>query len=225
MLIHSLLSFSLLGAISVVAQQPVYAQCGGISWTGGTTCVSGTTCVKVNDYYYQCQPGTASPTTATTKATSATTGATTKPAGTTTSSAASATGTQIRSVQDPIYHLYLQNSGGTAVLASEATSGRFVIGGSIALVSSSPTQYLNIVSATTSYKPLVFNSTATTTGWGLEGDTIITTNSSPWGRQLNFLACATSTSGTYKVYFQTGSDVPSGQSCTNYVSLHLPCLC
>ncbi|KAG8721041.1 hypothetical protein FRC08_016161 [Ceratobasidium sp. 394] len=84
------------------------------------------TCVKVNDYYYQCQPGTASPTTATTKATSATTGATTKPAGTTTkpagtttSSAASATGTQIRSVQDPIYHLYLQNSGGTAVLASD----------------------------------------------------------------------------------------------------------
>ncbi|KAG8763723.1 hypothetical protein FRC12_008432 [Ceratobasidium sp. 428] len=178
--------------------------------------------INLRQDYYQCQPGAANPTTTTSRSTA---GVTTKPAGTTTTLAAAATGTQIRSVQDPIYHLYLQNSGGVPVLASEATSARFVISGSIALVSSSPTQYLNIQSATTSYKPLTFNSTATTTGWGLEGDTIITTNSSPWGRQLNFLACATSTKGAYKVYLQTGSDVPSGQTCTNYVSLHLPCLC
>lgn len=110
------------------------------------------------------------------------------------------------------------------MLAAESTAGSFVISGSISLVSSSPTLYLNVLSATTSYKPLAFNTTATTTKWGLEGDTIITTNSSPWGRQLNFLACATS-GGKYDVYLQTGSDVPSGRTCTNYITLHLPCLC
>ncbi|KAF8602401.1 hypothetical protein BDV93DRAFT_607609 [Ceratobasidium sp. AG-I] len=139
--------------------------------------------------------------------------------------AAAAVGTQIRGVQDPVYHLYLQNSGGTPVLAAESTAASFVISGSISLVSSSPTVYLNVLSASTSYKPLAFNSTATTTNWGLEGDTIITTTSSPWGRQLNFLACATSTTGKYDVYLQTGSDVPSGRTCTNYITLHLPCLC
>ncbi|EJF60080.1 hypothetical protein DICSQDRAFT_137883 [Dichomitus squalens LYAD-421 SS1] len=36
----------------------VWGQCGGINYTGATACDSGTTCVVVNDYYYQCQPGT-----------------------------------------------------------------------------------------------------------------------------------------------------------------------
>jgi len=61
-----------------LAQQPVYAQCGGTGWTGGTTCVSGTTCVYSNAYYSQCLPGSSSATTAagtttTTKATATTT--------------------------------------------------------------------------------------------------------------------------------------------------------
>ncbi|QRW00057.1 glycoside hydrolase family 6 protein [Ceratobasidium sp. AG-Ba] len=61
-------------ASSAMAQQPVYAQCGGINWTGGKTCVSGTTCTVINDYYYQCLPGSSSPTTTSriTSATSAT---------------------------------------------------------------------------------------------------------------------------------------------------------
>jgi len=41
------------------AQQPVWAQCGGIEWTGGTTCVSGSTCTFSSAYYSQCIPGTA----------------------------------------------------------------------------------------------------------------------------------------------------------------------
>ncbi|KAG9126487.1 hypothetical protein FRC07_003233 [Ceratobasidium sp. 392] len=49
-----------------MAQQPAYAQCGGVSWTGGTTCVSGYYCYKQNDYYSQCIPGTAATTTSTT---------------------------------------------------------------------------------------------------------------------------------------------------------------
>lgn len=53
-------------AAEAAAQQPVYAQCGGINWTGGTTCVSGTTCTKLNDWYYQCLPGAATTTSPTT---------------------------------------------------------------------------------------------------------------------------------------------------------------
>ncbi|KAG6860244.1 Manganese dependent endoglucanase Eg5A [Termitomyces sp. Mi166 len=53
----------------VIAQQPLYGQCGGVNWTGGTTCVSGAVCTELNDYYYQCLPGpastTASPSTST----------------------------------------------------------------------------------------------------------------------------------------------------------------
>ncbi|KAL9112952.1 MAG: hypothetical protein Q9227_002816 [Pyrenula ochraceoflavens] len=42
-----------------LAQQPMYAQCGGKNWTGGTTCVEGATCVpqEGNEWYSQCLPG------------------------------------------------------------------------------------------------------------------------------------------------------------------------
>ncbi len=43
--------------------------------------------------------------------------------------------------------------------------------------------YINIGAESTSYKSLTFNKTAATTGWGLEGDTIITTTSSSYGRR------------------------------------------
>ncbi|CAE6413551.1 unnamed protein product [Rhizoctonia solani] len=59
-------------ASGAMAQQPEWAQCGGISWTGATTCASGLSCVKVNDYYYQCIKGSATtPVTSATSATSA----------------------------------------------------------------------------------------------------------------------------------------------------------
>ncbi|KAF8199077.1 mannanase [Pholiota molesta] len=64
---------------SVLAQVPIYGQCGGIGWTGGTTCASGTTCQVGNPYYSQCLPGTATTSTATTPTT------TTKPTTTTSS--------------------------------------------------------------------------------------------------------------------------------------------
>ncbi|KAL0955540.1 hypothetical protein HGRIS_001776 [Hohenbuehelia grisea] len=44
---------------AVSAQQPTWAQCGGIGWSGGTTCTPGNTCTKLNDYYFQCLPGAA----------------------------------------------------------------------------------------------------------------------------------------------------------------------
>ncbi|KAG9226242.1 hypothetical protein CCMSSC00406_0005153 [Pleurotus cornucopiae] len=50
------------------AQSPLYGQCGGIGWSGATTCVSGSSCQKLNDYYSQCLPGAAAPTSAPTSA-------------------------------------------------------------------------------------------------------------------------------------------------------------
>ncbi|KAI0657770.1 hypothetical protein C8Q70DRAFT_1046069 [Cubamyces menziesii] len=55
-----LTAFALVVFVRVAsAQQPVWAQCGGIGWTGETTCVSGTTCTVLNDWYSQCIPGSA----------------------------------------------------------------------------------------------------------------------------------------------------------------------
>jgi len=54
----------------------VYQQCGGKGWTGTGTCDSGSVCFHQNDYYWQCIPGTASTTAA----------STTKPASTFTTS-------------------------------------------------------------------------------------------------------------------------------------------
>lgn len=110
------------------------------------------------------------------------------------------------------------------VLGPEDTSGYFVIDGTIALSSTTGDAplYLNVdESAAASYKPLTLNTTATTTDWGLEGDTIITTDP----RQLNFLVCATSDANVWSVYLQEGNDMPSGDTCSNDISLHLPCLC
>ncbi|KAG8790989.1 hypothetical protein FRC12_010425 [Ceratobasidium sp. 428] len=57
---------ALAAASCVAAQAAGYAQCGGKGWTGATTCVSGYVCKVSNEYYSQCLPGTAAPTTTTT---------------------------------------------------------------------------------------------------------------------------------------------------------------
>lgn len=164
---------------------------------------------------------------------------------TTTASGATPTGSQIRADQPPVYHFYLQSdgeqrvasrgapraaltpisraaSGTKPVLGPEASSGYFTIGSAISLDGADGSKlYLNVdESAATSYKPLTFDAVASTTDWGLEGDTIITT--AP--RQLNFLACSTSDADVFDVFFQEGNDTPAGASCT-LVTLHLPCLC
>ncbi|KAI0030934.1 hypothetical protein K488DRAFT_53129, partial [Vararia minispora EC-137] len=129
---------------------------------------------------------------------------------------------EIRSDQDPTFHLYLQNNGGTPVLGPETSSGYFTIAGTIALTGADGSVvYLNVnESGTASYKPLTLDNVATTTDWGLEGDTIITTNP----RQLNFLTCPTTDANFWEVYLQEGNDQPAGQTCS-LTSLHLPCLC
>ncbi|KAG5730243.1 Exoglucanase 3 [Termitomyces sp. T112] len=60
---------SLLALISLVpfvhASQPLYGQCGGITWTGETTCVEGSVCTILNESYSQCLSMTSTSTTST----------------------------------------------------------------------------------------------------------------------------------------------------------------
>ncbi|KAI0743572.1 hypothetical protein C8Q80DRAFT_1107408 [Daedaleopsis nitida] len=224
-------SFFILAA-RVSAQSPAWGQCGGVGWSGSTTCATGSVCTKLNDYYWQCVPGAVTSAPGTTVPPSTPT--VTVPQGpSTTSSAATPTGSQIRAVEAPVFHFYLQNKGmslrflaaalgGKPVLGPEASSGYFTIGPSISLNNADGSKvFLNLNStATTSYKPLTLDAVALTTTWGLEGDTII--NTAP--RQLNFLACSTSDATVYDVFLQTGNDSPTDASCS-MATLHLPCLC
>jgi hypothetical protein len=44
--------------------------------------------------------------------------------------------------------------------------------------------------------------------------------------ELNFLVCQLASDTSYwQVYLQTGSSTPSSGTCSNYQTLHLPCLC
>ncbi|KAI5809121.1 GTP-binding protein TrmE N-terminus-domain-containing protein [Peziza echinospora] len=205
-------SLFLAGLIAAVttgaaAQNGAWQQCGGIGFSGVTTCISGYTCNVVNPYYHQCLPGTAAATTTSSKSTTSlwqptdptpyptvTSTSTSKSSSTKTSTApvSTATGQLIRGVTTPVYHLYLQPSKSDSkvvVLGPEASAAQFLISGSIKNVKTG--DYLNIdLTSTKSYKPLSFGSTSNFSGWGLEGDTIITTQASSLGRQLNFIACA-----------------------------------
>ena len=42
--------------------------------------------------------------------------------------------------------------------------------------------------------------------------------------ELNFLVCELE-GGFWEVFLQTGSEEPSGQTCSNFQTIHLPCLC
>lgn len=68
-----------------------------------------------------------------------------------------------------------------AVMGPEATSEYFNISGSIQSTNSS--LFLNIGSDSTSYKTLTLGTTATMSAWALEGDTIITAQTSSYGRR------------------------------------------
>jgi hypothetical protein len=91
---------------------------------------------------------------------------------------------QIRGVTDPIFHLYLQSHPSTPsvpVMGPEATGEFFIIGSTIQSANSS--LFLNIGTNSASYLPLSLDAAASTTAWGLEGDTIITEGASAYGRR------------------------------------------
>ncbi|KAK6540210.1 hypothetical protein TWF694_009027 [Orbilia ellipsospora] len=79
----SLYLLTVSGVGYTLAQQTIYGQCGGIGWTGVTTCTSGNVCTYLNDYFYQCLPGTAATTTTKTTTKATTTAVTTTKATTT----------------------------------------------------------------------------------------------------------------------------------------------
>ncbi|KAG8785614.1 hypothetical protein FRC15_001047 [Serendipita sp. 397] len=234
MSLWSLLTASVLYA-GLAAAVPLWGQCGGQGWSGSTVCDAGSYCYPFNPFYSQCIPTPSSSTssaaassssvsrtlttTTSTRVTSTVTGSTRT--STSSSSTPTSSGVQIRAVADPVYHYYVQSLGGVAVLGPQSSGGYFTINGTIKL-NSSPPVYLNIASTTNTYKALTFDSTATFSGWALEGDTLVTATGSAYGRQLNFLACPSSTTNYYVLYLQTGSQTPSS-SCTR-IDLHLPCL-
>ncbi|TVY91395.1 hypothetical protein LAWI1_G002692 [Lachnellula willkommii] len=94
---------------------------------------------------------------------------------------------QIRGVEDPIYHLYLQalpSSPSTAVMGPEASSEYFNISDTIQSTNTSMFLNIGVGGGGVSYLPLsFFNATSGAGPWGLEGDTIITTEGSSYGRQ------------------------------------------
>lgn len=138
-----------------------------------------------------------------------------------TSSAATPAGSQIRTDQDPVYHLYLQDVDGQPILGPEASSGYFTITNTVQLNSATGGQplFFNVnMTETTSYKSVSLDSTATTTDWTMSGDTIVA------GGQQNFLVCPISGSANFDLFLQTGDDVPSS-ACTDWITIHLPCLC
>ncbi|KAJ7636377.1 glycoside hydrolase superfamily [Roridomyces roridus] len=47
----ALLAAALLST-SVLAQVPIYGQCGGLQYTGSTTCVAGTSCVSLSEWFF-----------------------------------------------------------------------------------------------------------------------------------------------------------------------------
>ncbi|KAH8177433.1 glycosyl hydrolase family 10 domain-containing protein [Sarocladium implicatum] len=55
---HGLALLLSLAPAAVLAQSPVWGQCGGSGWSGSKTCVSGSVCTVQNEWYSQCIPGT-----------------------------------------------------------------------------------------------------------------------------------------------------------------------
>lgn len=99
-------------------------------------------------------------------------------------SAPTSTVAKIRGVRDPVYHLYLQahpENASVPVLGPESGADEFSIGETIQ--SRETSRYLNIQTASTSYKPLAWEATGTTTAWGFEGDTIVNEQGSSYGRR------------------------------------------
>lgn len=68
-----------------------------------------------------------------------------------------------------------------AVVGPESSSEYFDLNGTIESVNT--TRFLNIGSESTSYKSLTFGNSSSTTAWTLEGDTIVTSTGSTWGRR------------------------------------------
>ncbi|QRV83107.1 Fungal cellulose binding domain protein [Ceratobasidium sp. AG-Ba] len=198
-----------IAATSALAQQKGWGQCGGIGWTGAITCVDGWSCVYSNPYFSQCllAPSSSSIPTATTTTTTATS------TGCVASNAAGAlmpraSGPPIHALDGWAKDTWLQKSktSSNAILGPAISKGWYLPASTIRLIYGTCPQflYLNLVDASTSYKPLSFDISAKTTNWNYVG--------ADWAISLNgstaFITCDTGA-----LYFQTGTELPPG-NCT-----------
>ncbi|CAE6356990.1 unnamed protein product [Rhizoctonia solani] len=113
---------------------------------------------------------------------------------------------------------YLQKAQGSdaAILGPASTRGWYITSGAIRLIywavpwGCDPYLILNIKPATTSYKPLAFEVVGTKFDWGFNGsNNTITSN----GSNI-FITCSDGA-----LYFQTGSDFPSGNCTTTRLKI------
>ncbi|KAF2147225.1 glycoside hydrolase family 6 protein [Aplosporella prunicola CBS 121167] len=115
----------------VHAQVAAWGQCGGTGYSGSATCASSYTCVKVNEYYSQCQPGSATGPASTSAGGNTSVPSTTSPPSGTTSAPAAASGNPISGYSfyaNPYYASEILSSAvpslsakGSASLAAKAT--------------------------------------------------------------------------------------------------------
>ena len=73
--------------------------------------------------------------------------------------------------------------------------------------------YLNINPSSYSYKPITLDYGANITPYWSYGGIIQTVVGNPYGVHSTFLACQES--GQWRLYLQTGSDVPTGVTCVS----------
>lgn len=206
-----------------IADQPEWAQCGGIGYTGSTVCVAPYVCTVSNPYYSQCLPGTSNPTTTTTTKTTTTIHTSVSSS---TSSSASATTTGggggntagcpfstlqsgylwLRSVESPTFHEYVQSS--TLCNPSDGVVGPYTTAANVQIVNGQLTQlvsttgsllYAHIVNSTATDKlQLIWSTTQNTFGtFSWSGDaldwSVSTINRPNVGA---WLVCTTSTGET-----------------------------
>ncbi|KAG6840742.1 hypothetical protein C0991_004651 [Blastosporella zonata] len=161
----------------VLAQQAIYAQCGGVNWTGGTTCVSGTTCQYQNDYYSQCLPGTATSTTAASTTTTKATTSTTSTTATSTTTKASTTSTSTTTTKASTTSTSTTTSSTAVSTGFVKTSGtRFTLNGSPYTVVGSNSYWVGLMSFSTTDMNTAFANIAATGAttvrtWGFNEET------------------------------------------------------
>ncbi|KFA69883.1 hypothetical protein S40285_09265 [Stachybotrys chlorohalonatus IBT 40285] len=127
---------------SVAAQSGAWQQCGGVNWSGATTCISGYRCSRINDFYFQCIPGTETATTTRSSASATVTSSSRSVGSNTGTATATGSGTNpgptlisgwyyVRGVAPPNYHSYLQakptGTASDAYLDAASGAGQFNI--------------------------------------------------------------------------------------------------
>ncbi|XP_006455209.1 hypothetical protein AGABI2DRAFT_194858 [Agaricus bisporus var. bisporus H97] len=174
----------LVGGASAQTQSQ-YGQCGGIGWSGPTLCPSGWSCQKLNDYYSQCLPGSATPT-PTTTSNPGSPPVTTLPPTTTNNPGATPTLAPgysfIRAVEDPNFHKYLRSevssTASDAVLGEPVDAAQFQITGGQLVQNANGKSLYAIVEAYTGADQkklqVTWSATPSTSGaFSWSGDTVL----------------------------------------------------